>query len=199
VYPYHSQYFYAQNQSWQQKMIKLEKKIAQLQNEIETLKQEPRTTIERIEYKFDQLKIERLDGTLHLGLSPSGGEILDEFSVNDQSVQPASSAPGPYPDMTENIRRSIGDYLTGDAWSDLKQIENDHGYPLDDPYRRFILEDIRKQVDGRIRHYLNDMGPSINEKNRDEIEKTITDKVKADIYQGMVNFIYNLKQGANES
>ena len=35
-----------------------------------SLKEAPSTKIDRIEYKFDQLKIETLEGTLNIGLNP---------------------------------------------------------------------------------------------------------------------------------
>ncbi len=50
---------------------RLEQRLKEIQAEMNTMKQRPATTIERVEYKFDQLKIERLDGTLNIGLNPT--------------------------------------------------------------------------------------------------------------------------------
>lgn len=205
MYPHYLQQFYNQHQAQQRKISELEKVIAQLQDDITALKQEPRTNIEKMEYKFDQLKIEKLDGTLNIGLTPGNGEVMDEFSVNGQTVQPQGQAaqspsppPGVYPDISEGVHRNLAEYLSGNAWVDLKNIEKEQQHPLDDPYRGFILEDIRKQVHPRINYYLNQKQGDITNDNHKEIADHITHQVKSDIYQGMENFIQKIKQGKGE-
>lgn len=209
MYPHYLQQFYNQHQAQQRKISELEKLVAQLQDDLTTLKQEPRTNIEHMEYKFDQLKIEKLDGTLNIGLTPGSGDLQDEFSVNGQNLQSQTQsqmaaqgiAPpsGVYPDVEETVRRNIAEYLSGHAWVDLKNIEKEQQHALDDPYRGFILEDIRKQVNPRIRHYLNQKKDGITQDNHQEISNRITQQVKSDIYEGMQNFIGKIKQGGEKS
>jgi spore germination protein PC len=62
--------------------------------------------IGRIEYHFDQLKVEKLEGALHIGISPGSKGLLDEMSVNGKDAfdvvlspegkpeDPDSAAPG---------------------------------------------------------------------------------------------------------
>ena len=53
------------------KILHLEKAIFQLNKEIQELKQKPAIHVDKMEYKFDQLKVETLEGTLNIGLNPS--------------------------------------------------------------------------------------------------------------------------------
>lgn len=73
---------------WQtQKLQQLEASIGLLQQEIDALKQQRTVRVDKIEYKFDQLKIERLDGTLHIGISPELGKTIEDFTVNGSDIQ----------------------------------------------------------------------------------------------------------------
>lgn len=66
--------------SWQTKKIQtLEQRLLLLENQLKELEQQPRTTIERIEYKFDQLKVETLEGTLNIGITPNGLATLSKI------------------------------------------------------------------------------------------------------------------------
>ncbi|HEU5138714.1 MAG TPA: spore germination protein GerPC [Bacillales bacterium] len=197
MYPHYYQQPYNLNQWQNRRIAELEKKVARLQEDIEALHNEPRMNVEKMEYKFDQLKIEKLDGTLNIGLSPGmGKEVLDEFSVGNQSIQ-AGAGTAQSPDMAENIRREIALYLEGNARNDLLRIEEAQQHPLDDPYRRFILDDIRKQINSRIQHYLKEMKPQVSETNRAEVEAGIIDRIRLDIRKGMENFLQTLKNGGD--
>lgn len=63
---------------WQTNKIRtLERRLSVLEARLQELESQPRTTIERIEYKFDQLKVETLEGTLNIGLAPPWGRGND--------------------------------------------------------------------------------------------------------------------------
>lgn len=72
---YPESYFHQLNEylRWQTERIRnLEGRIELIERELDSLKGQRGVTIERIEYKFDQLKVETLEGTLNVGLSPTG-------------------------------------------------------------------------------------------------------------------------------
>ena len=48
----------------------LQKKIQTIEETVSDLKKRPSVKVERMEYKFDQLKVETLEGTLNIGLNP---------------------------------------------------------------------------------------------------------------------------------
>ncbi|MBA2872050.1 spore germination protein PC [Anoxybacillus calidus] len=182
--------------SWQtQKIIKLEKKIAELENELMNVRKLPQTTIEKIEYKFDQLKVETLEGTLNIGLTPNGTETIEDFAVSPEKV----IIPQPQPIMFRNIQTKVNDYLTNECENILKSIEERYSQRLDDTYRQFILQDIGRQVDDRIRFYVQQKinnGQMPASGSSKEIEDEISEKVKRDIEQSIELFIKHLpKEG----
>lgn len=56
-----------------------------IQTELNRMKENPGTRIDRVEYKFDQLKIERLEGTLNIGLNPAEQEQVENFQIGQRA------------------------------------------------------------------------------------------------------------------
>lgn len=73
-------------QKHSQQIMMLEKRLNELQQEIQMIKDKPTTNIERIDYQFDQLKIERLEGTLNIGLNPSDPNSVQNFEVGQTTT-----------------------------------------------------------------------------------------------------------------
>jgi spore germination protein PC len=182
---------------WQTKKIQsLEQRLLLLENQLKELEQQPRTTIERIEYKFDQLKVETLEGTLNIGITPNGvGGTIEDFAVQPEKVV----VPKPEPVLFRNIRQKVHSFLEKEAKETLKKLEEQYGHRLDDTYRNFILQDIARQVDERIRFYLqqkmnNGYIPASD--NDKAVENEIFQKIKADIEQSLDMFLKHMpKQG----
>src|SRR5690606_5942949 len=65
----------------QQEIIQLQTSIAKLSTEMKEINKAPPVTVERLEYKFEQLKVERLEGTLNIGLNPADLNNIDDFSA----------------------------------------------------------------------------------------------------------------------
>lgn len=181
---------------WQTNKIKqLEQQLARLEKEIQEIKQRPQTTIERIEYKFDQLKVETLEGTLNIGLTPNGVGTIEDFAVSPEKTV----VPQPEPVLLRNIQKKLSNYLTNDGKKILEQLEEKYAYPLDETYRQFILQDIHHQIDERIRFYLQqkmNSGYVPDPTPSEDVETEIFTKIKEDIEQSLESFIKHLpKQG----
>ncbi|KQX60785.1 MULTISPECIES: spore germination protein GerPC [unclassified Paenibacillus] len=69
-----------------QRIDTLEQTVSKLQTDLNALKNQKGVHIDKIEYKFDQLKVEKLDGTLTIGISPSLLDQIDDLSVNGASM-----------------------------------------------------------------------------------------------------------------
>jgi len=177
---------------WQTEKIKnLEEKITTLETELVNVRQRPQTTIEKIEYKFDQLKIETLEGTLNIGITPNPGETIEDFSVNPEKV----IVPDPQPAMFRNIQSKVNNYLTNECRQILTHLEERYSQQLDETQRRFVIEDIRRQIDERIRFYIQqrmNSGDIPNPQSSGAIEEDICQKVQRDIEQSMELFIKHL-------
>lgn len=181
----------------QQRIDQLEKQLTDFHKDLSGLKQEPRLAVDRIEYKFDQLKIERLDGTLNIGLTPKAGkELMDDLSVDGVPNQQDDNIDIPdHPNVGKHVLRDLDDYLKNDLLNDMKVIEGRLQMPLNESYRQFIIQDVRKQLDERVAEYLKQYNNKDILNNKEQIEQAIFDRVKRDILKGIDSFITKLKQG----
>ncbi|WP_226537134.1 spore germination protein GerPC [Fictibacillus halophilus] len=171
----------------------LELQIKKLKQQVNILANEPKT----VEYKFDQLKVEKLEGTLHIGIghSAESKDLIEQFNIGQNTVQ----MPGKMersvienPNYREMIK-AMDEFFIKEAPVYLQSLENKINVPLDEAYRVFILEDVQRQVPGRIKHYLTKYEPKDERGRKDILEKT-----KEDIYRGIETFIVHLKDSKND-
>jgi spore germination protein PC len=171
----------------------LENQIKKLKRQVNVLADEPKT----VEYKFDQLKVEKLEGTLHIGIghSAESKDLIEQFNIGQNTVQ----MPGQMkrsvienPNYREMIK-AMDEFFIKEAPVYLQSLETKINVPLDESYRVFILEDVQRQVPGRIKHYLTKYEPK-DERGR----KEILQKTKEDIYRGIETFIVHLKDSKSD-
>ena len=172
------------------KIRRLQKKIASLEQKVTELQNRPPIKVERMEYKFDQLKVETLEGTLNIGLNPTDLQGIEDFSISNQN---GTLAPKERMTMFTEIEGSIRQYLD----TNLNQIMTNAGqqlqFEVDDTYREFILQDITKQLPGRIEYYLNQPLRSENESLQKQKER-IVEQMKKEIDYGVLTFLQNLPE-----
>jgi spore germination protein PC len=168
---------------------RLEQKVIALQKEIEELKKKP-LTIEKIEYKFDQLKVETLEGTLNIGLNPLNEPTsLEDFEIKNQKINIRTNE---YENSTieQELLADIANYLTHHGPSRIHELEREYRTQLNDQYRHLMIEDIRVQVEPRIPYYFSQMQqhPEIMN-NPPLLKETILQKMIQDIDQAFISFI----------
>lgn len=179
----------------QQKIQRLEKVLREHESLISELRNRPVTHIDKIEYKFDQLKVESLEGTLNIGLSPNGDGPIDEFEVN-QNGSVISNHHQPNPGIFEMLHTNIHHYLTEDCPSIIQSLEQKRSIRLDPSFRKFMIEDVRRQIDERIHHYVNQMNlEEFSPEQLDEKTKEIAEKVKEDINRAFDSFLNQMPEG----
>ncbi|KIL76293.1 spore germination protein GerPC [Pseudobacillus badius] len=195
---HHLQTMYERVKSQQQTIMQLQETVQTLQQEVQSLKQNQSSNIERIEYKFDQLKVERLEGTLNIGITPNTGKgTIEDFSIEQNDVTVPVMNPQQRLLLFGNIQRQIHDYLNGHCYPDFHAIEQQKNQVITPDYRQYIIEDIRKQIDSRIHYYLNQLNMSqIEEEQLAEVEGRMIHRVKEDIHKTYDEFIAQLpKEG----
>jgi spore germination protein PC len=194
------QHLYGIVQAQDQKIKKLESAVSAMMDEIEELKKRPSTTIEKIEYKFDQLKVETLEGTLNIGLNPTVPDQIENFEVDQRGLQ-VNQVPNTKreEEIFEAVQARLLAFLNEDCVKYIEQLAAQYSYELDDAHKEFIIEDIRKQIDSRIRYYLK-------QRTYDEsvpvsaLIEDITSKVKQDVERSITYFIQALpKEGADSN
>ncbi|WP_096155196.1 spore germination protein GerPC [Bacillus sp. FJAT-45066] len=170
----------------------LEKLLKTMQQEIIQLKEKPTMNIERIEYKFDQLKVETLEGTLNIGLTPGSTGEIEDFIVTQDNMQV------PVQKRSENVAKLVEEdlrnYLEKDASNAINTVAANQGRQLDVHYSDFMIQDIKSQLPKRINQYLNQITPEAIKQNLsdDEIRKMTVQQLKTDMTKAFSTFIQTI-------
>lgn len=194
-YSYQQLYQYINNQN--KRISNLETLVSELQKEVTSLRDKPSINVERIEYKFDQLKVETLEGTLNIGLNPSDLEGIEDLAVNKQTLSPSPVPPlkqeVDMEGLQKNLMPRIEEYIEKEVPAIITDTEIQLGTSLDDSYHELVKEDIRKQMPQRIQFYAQSM-PLHHERQHQETswEEKIYTKVKSDINTAIFSFMSNL-------
>ncbi|MEC1524035.1 spore germination protein GerPC [Neobacillus niacini] len=179
-------------QAQENRIATLEHTILKLQEEINQLKDKPSIRVDKIEYKFDQLKVETLEGTLNIGLNPSDLANIEDFAVENQSLK-TPIHPKAQMQRSMKIEESIYQYLETELPVLFKETQNQINVRLDDSYLAFIKQDIMKQLPARIDYHIQNAGA--NERNGEQFsEESIVELLKQEIRKGILIFINHLPE-----
>lgn len=191
----------------QEQILSLEQRLAAVCEQLKQLETKPAYNIENLQYHFDQLKVEKLEGTLNIGMTPPGSPSIagdiEQMSVSKPEVYPsAASGITPPPNPYSDIQYELDHYLNTHGPQRLMDLEAELGQPLDPYHRRMIIEYIRKQMPARINYYMqsiingnnnNSPSPVTAQKNRaDVITKSASDADSA-----MMQYISQLKDNSS--
>ncbi|WP_416828701.1 spore germination protein GerPC [Ectobacillus polymachus] len=179
----------------QQKRIEeLEAAVLLLKEEIEGLKRNPPSSIGKVEYKFDQLKVENLSGTLNIGLSPFAKKehMIEDFDIDTEKLT-VNPETGVSPDLYQDLIQEINRYLSHEAYERIIQLETNERTPLDDVYRQMMIDDIKKQIEHRLPYYLSQIQPYPEiTSNPEYMKEVIIQNMKQDIDKAFLAFIQHL-------
>jgi spore germination protein PC len=184
------QYIQRQDQIIQQ----LNETVRDLKSDVGEIKKQPHTNIEKIEYKFDQLKVEHLDGTLNIGLNPTDPGQIDNFDVQQGGMNVNGVQQQLREQLFQQCSEEVNQFLNEDCIRLIEDAEHQYDLRLDDPHRRHIIEDIRKQIDSRIQYYLNSQPLSEQDSLLDKKQDTIR-QVKKDVENSINHFLNHLPKG----
>ncbi|MFB6465273.1 spore germination protein GerPC [Cytobacillus sp. Hz8] len=180
----------------QKKISSLEKTVNELRNEVSAIKNRTPIHVDSIQYSFDQLKVEKLDGTLSIGLNPSDLQGIEEFAVNQQ--QPMASpmlTPQERLEAVMSIEDELHRYVETDIPPIFNQFKNTSKIEIDDSYLDFIKTDIKKQLPNRIENYLLKVTPNDrSSKDQNILFEEIIIQLKNDIHNGVQVFLQNLEK-----
>lgn len=175
--------------AWQsQKISLLEKQIGEIRESLSLLQAQRSTHIERIEYNFEQLKVETLEGTLIIGLTQSDQGNIEEMTVEGKTLEDIALNPKNTP-AYQRISEQIKDFIQKDLAGEIDGRAEQYKIPIDPELREAMIEDLQRQIDDRIAAYLNQ---SQSKDPADEaIEREVCGKVKHDMLSALDQFFIN--------
>lgn len=141
---------------WQiDKISKIEKDMERIREQLVRLEALPRTNVEKIEYNFEQLKVERLDGTLTIGITPYGTGTIEDLDVHNCHTEdiPLGEQTSVHP-LFQQIRDNISRYIRQSVPAIVEEQAKERNIRLASADREMITDDLIKQIDDRIMAYL---------------------------------------------
>ncbi|CAN7467975.1 spore germination protein GerPC [Rossellomorea sp. LjRoot5] len=174
------------------RIVALEQKVDELSQELTAIKDNPKINVERIEYKFDQLKVESLDGTLNIGLNPSNLKDTIEDLAVDQNVNVESIK-----DLTpykERITKEIHAYIQNELPTLIHDNEMQFQRSLDPSYYEMVQQDLLNQMPQRIDFYLENIPHVESKQSEGEWERKIISKIKQDIQTALFSFMSQMPE-----
>ncbi|CAM4235065.1 spore germination protein GerPC [Paenibacillus tarimensis] len=180
----------------------MESRIASLEQRISELERKPFYTVERLEYHFDQLKIQQLEGTLNIGMTPPGTELsknIDQLAVPDKpGVSDQQAVPPVHEEEEEafqEVLERVSFFIDSQALHDIEHLEQEQEITLDAHHRRLIVRDIKGQAATRARYYWS----KLQEDSNSDVPGTITRQQEAasrtirDLKQAIRLYLLKLK------
>ncbi|MEZ2716652.1 spore germination protein GerPC [Niallia circulans] len=185
-------------QQLEKRIIDLEKQVAALTNDLTAIKEKPTVHIERIDYSFDQLKVETLEGTLNIGLNPEDLSNIEELAINPSSPISQSHAPF-YPPIdpkqmmnrSMDIEEEMNQFIQLELPDIIRKKQLELNMSEEESYVTFIQDDISKQLPTRIQYYLQQ---GANRKQNGSIltNEAIIKALKEEMENGVHLFLSNI-------
>jgi len=180
-------------QAQEKRIVTLEATVQKMQEEMKQLKEKHPIRVDKIEYKFDQLKVETLEGTLNIGLNPSDLSEIEDFAVQNQQM----NVPPPPKDQMQRsmkIEEAIYRYLETDLPSIVESTQRELNVPPNGSYLSFIKQDITKQLPNRIEHHLKANLQNQRSSENTNVDDLIIEAIKQEIKNGVSVFFANLPE-----
>ena len=186
---YYIQQLYGCINQQQKAIAQLKSDIQHLSAEVKRLGEKPPMNVERLEYKFDQLKVETLEGTLNIGLSPSSLDAVDELSIPNGTF-PQTQTFFRNKEIYRDTISKLNHYIDEELEQHVLDSQTQAGVQLDPSFIQMIKEDIRKQIERRADHYLHYFSSQPNnEGTEEELYHKVYQTVVADINKAVHRFI----------
>jgi spore germination protein PC len=180
-------------QAQERRIAQLEQLVKQMEADIKQLKDKPPIHVGTIEYKFDQLKVETVEGTLNIGLNPSDLQGIEDFAINQADMNMPVNPKAPMQRSME-IEEAIYNYLETDLPAIITETQTRLNIQPNDAYLSFIKEDIKKQLPSRIDFHLKSAAQNRTEDNDSVIYENIMNAIKQEIHNGVLTFFQHLPE-----
>lgn len=181
-------YLYYENARLQDRLKRIEERLERHGERLEAVERKPTHAVEKIEYRFDQLKIESLQGTLHIGVKPEDVKSEPIWSLGDAAmpepiVTPAAETPS-FVAMHADVHR----YVTEVVPPLLGRWCEEAGVELEPEEVDRVVQDLRMQVDARIEYYMK-MSEIDQTVDPEGFENSVRERTIRDVESGLRGFL----------
>ncbi|WP_156288832.1 spore germination protein GerPC [Oceanobacillus salinisoli] len=185
-----SQYLYELQQQIQHQDARIRSLEEQIQRLVNDQQQKNGTVIEKVEYKFDQLKIETLSGSLQIGLSPEELKNMEDLALGQASqLSPTNNLPS----FEQQLTSQLQNWLQGSGPSMISDLAKNYNRTIDDSHQSLMLHDIQKQFPNRIKYYKEQAMKNNTALNEQELADFIFNKIKDEVRHSLTNYMKDYK------
>jgi spore germination protein PC len=162
----------------------LKREIQSIKDQLQEMKKQPVMNVEKMEYRFDQLKVDTLEGTLNIGMNPADtAEMADmDLPLSDPSALP----PLEYAQLLLNTHAAMNEYINNELPEWIHHQEALQKRKLEPSVYSVIRTDLAKQLPERIQFYIQQLAQ--RHKDSSLIQQEVLEKTKFDIQQAVARF-----------
>lgn len=168
-----------QLQTVSQQLESIEKKLSDLENQ-------PTTRIDRIEYRFEQLKVGTLSGSLQIGLTHGAKGLIEDLEAGDISAQNVKLSEPEEGEAYTRAMANLQDYLGAGLSRDIDEAAQQAKAEVPPELHDKIVEDLSRQAELRFMAYLKDT--PFKEGSDEEAVQTVMEKIRNDVRAGLASF-----------
>ncbi len=181
-------------QAQDKRIAQLEKSVKQMAEELQQIKAKPSIHVDTIEYKFDQLKVETVQGTLNIGLNPTDLQGIEDLAIDNQTEN-NHLPPKAQMQRSIEIEDQILRYLETDLPKIIFETQNSLMIEPNEAYLSFIKEDIKKQLPNRIDFHLRNLtAEERSAENQSAAIENVVTRIKQEIQNGVLAFFQHLPE-----
>lgn len=162
--------------------------LLSLENRLSEMEDQPSTRIDKIEYHFEQLKVDTLAGTLQIGVAHGADGIIDDLTAGQTVSQDVKLSGAERGEPYVSIGGALEEYMGSGLYADIDTAASEAGWaPMSDPgLRETVAEDLRKQIRRRSAIYMKEI-PSKEGKDEAAV-KAVLERVRKDVRTGLKQF-----------
>lgn len=177
----------------QQQIAMLEAEIARLKLELNDKQASPIFHVDKIEYHFDQLKVDTLEGSLQIGMSTTS---VNQLPVHLEDLAYKQNLVGKVPTNQPVLKKSealkttpifehLKDYLMKNGREIIATQTEAEPFDFSEEHISTMIQDMVKQLPARIAHYAK----QLQQDNREISTEDIIIRTKQDILTAIQNHI----------
>lgn len=177
----------AQLRAVELELARLAPKLEDLEESVASLENQPSTRIDKIEYRFEQLKVDTLSGSLHIGLAHGAEGLIEDLQAANADAKNIQLSGPAAPDQAyTQAMASMQDYLGQGLPQDINEAAGEAGIPLAPELRQRITEDLSRQAEQRFMLYIKEHPFAENAAAEDALP--VVEKVRQDVRNGLKTF-----------
>jgi len=196
-----------QFQKQQQELNELKQTVLILQQQLteqqSSAQAAPIYHVDKIEYRFDQLKVDTLEGALHIGMSACDPSLkpthIEELIIDKQvntnfqykkpNEQPTTK-PSNQSIVESYSNEALQKYMLENAPNSIQRIAKQLQVQVDEEHTDRIINDIGQQLSDRIRYYTSEIllsdehsmrNGTASKDNIEEAKQAVVMKTKRDV------------------